>query len=111
MHDIAQEEARPLVILVGLDTGDYDAAQSMDELAELADTAGCEVAATCIQSRPAPEAATCIGAGKLEELKEQAAAIGADMLIFDTELTGMQMRNISDATDCKVIEEDVKKLL
>ena len=104
MHDIAQEEARPLVILVGLDTGDYDAAQSMDELAELADTAGCEVAATCIQSRPAPEAATCIGAGKLEELKEQAAAIGADMLIFDTELTGMQMRNISDATDCKVID-------
>ena len=104
MHDIAQEEARPLVILVGLDTGDYDAAQSMDELAELADTAGCEVAATCIQSRPAPEAATCIGAGKLEELKEQAAAISADMLIFDTELTGMQMRNISDATDCKVID-------
>ena len=104
MHDIAQEEARPLVILVGLDTGDYDAAQSMDELAELADTAGCEVAATCIQSRPAPEAATCIGAGKLEELKEQAAAIGADMLIFDTELTGMQMRNISDAADCKVID-------
>ena len=104
MHDIAQEEARPLVILVGLDTGDYDAAQSMDELAELADTAGCEVAATCIQSRPAPEAATCIGAGKLEELKEQAAAIGADMLIFDTELTGMQMRVLAEELGVKVLD-------
>ena len=104
MHEIEQNEARPRVILVGLDTGEYDAEQSMEELAELADTAGCEVAATCIQARPAPEAATCIGAGKLEELKEQAERLEADMLIFDTELTGMQMRNISDATDCKVID-------
>ena len=66
MHEIEQNEARPRVILVGLDTGEYDAEQSMEELAELADTAGCEVVATVIQARPAPEAATCIGAGKLE---------------------------------------------
>ncbi|MBQ9695622.1 MAG: GTPase HflX [Oscillospiraceae bacterium] len=104
MHEIEQNEARPRVILVGLDTGEYDAEQSMEELAELADTAGCEVVATVIQARPAPEAATCIGAGKLEEIGEQAELLEADMLIFDTELTGMQMRNISDAADCKVID-------
>lgn len=104
MHEIEQEAARTKVILVGLDTGEYDAQQSMEELAELADTAGCEVVLTVIQARPAPEAATCIGVGKLEEIKEQAAFLEAEMLIFDTELTGMQMRNISDAADCKVID-------
>ncbi|MBR3629867.1 MAG: GTPase HflX [Oscillospiraceae bacterium] len=104
MHEIRQNEAPARAILVGLDTGDYDAAVSMDELRALADTAGCEVVLTVIQNRPAPEAATCIGAGKLTEIREQAALLEADLLIFDTELTGMQMRNISDATDCKVID-------
>lgn len=104
MHEIEQEQKRTRVILVGIDTGEYNAQQSMEELAELSDTAGCEVVLTAIQTRPAPEAATCIGAGKLEELKEQVELLDADMLIFDTELTGMQMRNISDATDCKVID-------
>lgn len=104
MHEIEQNEARTRVILVGLDTGEYDAEASMEELAELADTAGCEVVASVIQSRPAPEAATCIGAGKLEEIREQVTLLDAEMLIFDTELTGMQMRNISDAADCKVID-------
>lgn len=104
MHEIEQETQKPRVILVGIDTGEYDAQQSMAELAELADTAGCEVVATAIQNRPAPEAATCIGAGKLEEIAEQVKVLEADMLIFDLELTGMQMRNISDAADCKVID-------
>lgn len=103
MHEIEQEK-KPRVILVGIDTGEYDAQQSIDELAELADTAGCEVVAAAVQNRPAPEAATCIGAGKLEEIAEQVKLLEADMLIFDLELTGMQMRNISDAADCKVID-------
>ncbi len=104
MYDIAQEEQPVKVILVGVDTGDYDAQVSMDELAELADTAGCEVLRTVIQSRPAVESATCIGTGKLEEIKELAEILEADMLIFDTELTGMQLRNITDMTACKVID-------
>ncbi len=104
MHEIQQEIQKPKAILVGLDTGEYDAGISMKELEELADTAGCETVMTCVQSRPAPEAATCIGAGKLEEIAEAVQNAEADMLIFDTELTGMQMRNISDITDCKVID-------
>ena len=104
MHEIEAEARKTKVILVGIDTGEYNAEQSMEELEELSDTAGCEVVLTVIQSRPAPEAATCIGAGKLEEIKEQVEFLEADMLIFDTELTGMQMRNISDVTDCKVID-------
>ena len=104
MFDTRIEEERSKAILVGLDTGAYDAEVSIEELAELADTAGCEVLRTVIQARPAPEAATCIGSGKLTEIAELAAALEADLLIFDTELTGMQMRNISDLTDCKVID-------
>ena len=80
MHEIRQNESPAKAILVGLDTGEYDAAVSMDELRALADTAGCETVLTVIQSRPAPEAATCIGAGKLEEIREQAELLEADLL-------------------------------
>ena len=104
MHEIQTEIQKPKAILIGLDTGEYNAEISMKELEALADTAGCETVLTCIQARPAPEAATCIGAGKLEEIAEAVQNLKADMLIFDTELTGMQMRNISDITDCKVID-------
>ncbi len=104
MYEIAQEEQPTRVILVGVDTGDYDAERSIDELADLADTAGCEVLRTVIQSRPTIETATCIGTGKLEEIKALAETLEADMLIFDTELTGMQLRNITDMADCKVID-------
>ena len=95
MHEIQTEIQKPKAILIGLDTGEYHAEFSMKELEELAATAGCEVVLTCIQARPAPEAATCIGTGKLEEIAQAVQDLQADLLIFDTELTGMQMRNIS----------------
>ncbi len=104
MHENIQEVSAPRVILVGLDTGEYDAEVSMQELAALAETAGCEVLRSVIQARSNPEAATCIGSGKLEEVTELAAALEADMLIFDTELTGIQLRNLTDATGCKIID-------
>ena len=104
MHEIAQNNGQTRVILVGIDTGQYDAQVSIEELAELADTAGCTVIRTVVQARPAPEAATCIGSGKLEEICALIEPLEIEMLIFDTELTGMQMRNIADRTGCKVID-------
>lgn len=104
MYENEQQTARTKVILVGIDTGEYDAKVSIEELAELADTAGCEVIRSVVQTRPAPETASCIGSGKLEEIAALIEALEIEMLIFDTELTGMQMRNISDMTDCKVID-------
>ncbi len=104
MHEIENQNTIPRTILVGIDTGEYDAELSMKELSALAETAGCEVMATVIQTRPSPEASTFIGTGKLEEIKQQLEMLNADMLIFDDELTGVQMRNISDITDCKVID-------
>ena len=104
MYETEQTDYRSGVILVGLDTGEYDAEQSIDELSALAETAGCEVLRTVIQPRQAPVSATCIGSGKLEEVAELVQQTEADMLIFDLELTGMQIRNISEITDCKVID-------
>ena len=104
MHENELQTTPTRVMLVGLDTGEYDAKTSIDELAALADTAGCEVIRSVIQARPAPEAATCIGSGKLQEIAELIEPLEIEMLIFDTELTGMQMRNISDLTNCKVID-------
>ncbi len=104
MYENEQQAAGTKVILVGIDTGEYDAEVSIAELAELADTAGCEVVRSVLQARQAPETATCIGSGKLEEITALIEALEIEMLIFDTELTGMQLRNISDITDCKVID-------
>ena len=104
MHENELQTTPARVMLVGLDTGDYDAKTSIEELAALADTAGCAVIRSVIQARPAPEAATCIGSGKLQEIAELIEPLEIEMLIFDTELTGMQMRNISDLTNCKVID-------
>ncbi len=104
MHENLQEVSAPRAILVGLDTGEYDAEISMQELSALAETAGCEVLRCVIQPRSNPEAATCIGSGKLEEVKALTEALEADMLIFDTELTGIQLRNLTNATDCRIID-------
>ncbi len=91
-------------VLVGLNTGDYDAEASLAELEELARTAGADVAAKVLQSREKPDSATYVGGGKLEEIKQLSEANEADLLIFDGELTPVQLRNIEDKTDVRVVD-------
>ncbi len=91
-------------VLVSADIGEYDCEASMDELSELARTAGAEEVARVIQKRDAYESATVIGEGKLEEVKELCANLGAKLLIFDCELTASQIRNIEEETDVRVID-------
>lgn len=91
-------------ILIGADTGEYDAESSMDELAELTKTAGAEELARVLQKREAYEPATVIGEGKLAEVKELCGSLGAELLIFDCELTASQIRNVEDETDVRVID-------
>lgn len=90
--------------LVAADTGEYDAERSLDELEELADTAGVEVAARVIQKRPACDSATVIGSGRLEELAGEAAALNINLVIFDCELTANQTKNIEKILDIRVID-------
>ncbi len=92
------------VILVSADTGEYDPDVSMDELSELARTAGAEEIARVIQKREAYDSATVIGEGKLDEVKELCQKLGASLLIFDCELTASQIRNVEDETNVRVID-------
>lgn len=95
--------------LCGLDTGAYDANTSLNELKELAATAGAEVVGTVLQSRPSPDAALYLGVGKLEEVNdfcERQKELGEpiDLLIFDDELTPSQQRNIEQYTHLQVVD-------
>ena len=78
--------------------------ESLDELQELAATAGAEIVARVSQSRPAPEAATLIGHGKVEELAAAVHSTRADVVIFDRDLTPTQQRNLERSIAAKIID-------
>ncbi len=99
-----EEKHLTKAILIGADTGEYDADASMDELSELARTAGAEELARVLQKREAYDPATVIGEGKLDEVKALCQSLGAELLIFDCELTASQIRNVEDETDVRVID-------
>jgi len=81
-----------------------DAATSLEELAQLAHTCGVEVFDSIVQYRPQPDPKFMVGRGKLSAIDLRASQIGANMLIFDHELTPAQARSISDFTGIKIID-------
>jgi GTPase len=81
-----------------------DVEESLDEMKSLADTAGAHVEETIVQSRQAPDSATLIGSGKLDELRRLVTFHDADMVLFDAELTPTQLRNLERALDCKILD-------
>ena len=83
------EDVQERAFLVGLDNE-----ASLDELARLADTAGAVVVGRMLQKKSKPETATYIGSGKADELSLECQAKEADLVIFDDELTGVQMHNL-----------------
>jgi len=91
-------------MLCAVDVGEYDAERSLDELAELADTAGADTILRVIQKRPSYEPATCIGSGRLLEMAELCKSENIDQIIFDCELTATQIRNIEDVCDVHTID-------
>lgn len=91
-------------VLVGVDTGEYDCEISLDELEELAQTAGAETVARMTQKRAAPDPGTYLGTGRLEELGEFCENNEVDLIIVDGELSPAQQRNIENATDVRVID-------
>lgn len=102
MYENKREKEKAL--LVSVDTGEFDAEVSIDELEELAHTAGAEVLGKLIQKRERPEAATFVGAGKLAEIIAFCSAQDVDLLIFDSELTPSQQRNLEKLTGVRVID-------
>lgn len=99
-----QNNAPVKAILAALDNGSYDTAASVEELEELAKTANAEVVAKVIQKRPSADSATVLGEGKIEEIAELAESLGAELLVFDTELTASEIRNIEDVVNIRVID-------
>jgi len=110
LADISEVEYRQLrlerVVLVGVWTEGSvsDAENSLAELAALAETAGSQVLEGLIQRRNRPDAATFIGRGKVDELRDVVVASGADTVICDGELSPSQLRNLEQQTKVKVID-------
>src|SRR5208337_3441722 len=96
---------RERAILIGVTGKNRAAAEdSMEELGELARSVGLEVAATLIQRRPRFDPRFLLGKGRLSELVIQALQQGADLLVFDAELSPSQVRSITDFTELKVLD-------
>ncbi len=93
-------------ILVGLSTG-QDISYSMQELEGLAKAANVNVLGILTQNAEKVHTAFYIGTGKIQELAEMCRNMGADMVIFNDELTGMQLRNVEDAVGVKVIDRTI----
>src|SRR4029078_10182670 len=100
-----QDGLKDRSILVGVTTGAIaDAEESMAELQKLASAAGIVVQDKIIQRRQAIDPRTVLGRGKLDELLVRSLQLGADMLVFDRELSPAQVRSLSEATDLKIID-------
>lgn len=101
---IRQEEYR--AILAGLQL-DEDISYSMEELSGLAEAAGVEVLGEMTQCLEKPNSATLIGKGKVEELAQMCHAMEADTVIFNSELSGMQLRNLEEGLSVCVIDRTI----
>ena len=99
-------EDRYNAIIVGVQR-DEDIEYSMEELARLVEAAGASVLRQMVQKMEKPNTATLIGKGKVEELAELVKSMEADMVVFNDELTGMQLRNLEDSIGVRVIDRPI----
>ena len=106
MSDVFEiEELKERVILVGVSLQDNDDTEdSLEELADLVDTAGAEVVGTLIQSRAAIHPGTYVGSGKMEELRSLLIETDATGIVCDDELSPAQLRNMEEFLDTKVMD-------
>ncbi len=100
-------KTKEMAILVGIygpETPKWLAGEYLEELELLADTAGASCVEKVLQNRPHPDPSTYIGKGKLNQLKAMVGEKGADLLIFDDDLTATQVRNVEKTTNVKVLD-------
>ncbi len=102
MTDLQEHPQRCL--LVGIDCDEYDCEHSLNELAMLCESAGGEVISVTSQKRDTPDRATCVGTGKLEEIVEFCESNDIELVVFDVELSPVQMRNIGEVISCAIID-------
>ena len=103
LYDFKEIQERVILVGVQTDIGD-DVETSLDELQELAETAGAETAAKVIQNREAVHPGTYIGKGKIQEVKNLLTALDANGIICDDELSPSQLNNLERELECKVMD-------
>src|SRR5437868_4996123 len=101
---VTRRERAALVGLIAGRSRRLEAERSLDDLAGLADAAGADVVLRVLQERPRPDPSTFLGAGKIETLAASAAETGVDVVIFDSELTPAQLRQIEEEVGRKIID-------
>ena len=102
---IETAEVQERVILVGVSVNDgIDVEASLAELEELVKTAGAVTVGRMIQNRENPHPGTYLGKGKIEEVKERLWELGATGVVCDDELSPVQLRNLEQALDTKVMD-------
>ena len=114
MKSTRSTQAHERVLLIGLGlkrpartpgyTSSDSARDSLEELAELARSAGATVSASVLQMRDAVDPATVVGRGKLDEIRAEAQACGAQLVVFDGNLTPVQQRNLERELDCRIVD-------
>ena len=102
MYENKTEKER--VLLLSVDTGKFDAEESVNELSELVDTAGGEVVLNSVQKLPEPNSATYVGSGRIAEIKEIVETLEVDLIVADDELSPAQLKNIEDITGARVVD-------
>lgn len=112
MSIVSNEEKTERVLLAGVHTGCRNSLndtteESMAELAELAKTAGAEVLAVVIQNKAELESGTYMGEGKLQEIQNVIPELEIDCIIFDDELSPVQLRNVTDMLGVKVLDRSM----
>ena len=92
-------------VLISVDTGEFDAELSIAELMELAETAGVKTEFYVIQKRPTYDSATCIGAGRLKDVAEQAEISGVDLAISTVSLLRTRRKTSKTYSICRLLTE------
>jgi GTP-binding protein HflX len=102
--ELAVQRKRAILVAVVDPAKKIDKEHVLDELQGLVKTAGVNVVGTLVQSRSRPEPGTCLGKGKVEELKQLISLSNAELVVFDNNLSPAQGRNLEKATDRVIID-------
>ena len=103
MYENKEEIEKVILFAVDLDNGEQVPA-NLDELEELVATAGAETLGRMIQNKDSIEKATYLGSGKVEELRDMVERLGATGVVCDDELSPIQMKNLEQELDTKVMD-------
>ena len=104
MHTMEEQKERAILVLLPDQQETWQEEELYEELKELSHTAGLDVVDYLVQHRNTPDAAYCIGKGKLDELSVLCAARDADCVIFDHPLSPSQLHNLTTVLDAKVLD-------